>query len=149
MKAEEKAEQARIRREERAADREFSEMLKRKELAQQEENERRPMRPAQGCRTPAGFDAPEACSAKYLRKVFMRFYRRIGTLLVAAALARPGGMRSQQKIYIPVISKGFQHQFWQAVKKGAEAGGRASTTSRSPSRGRPPKPTSSPRYRCS
>lgn len=25
-----------------------------------------------------------------------------------------------QDIYIPVISKGFQHQFWQAVKKGAE-----------------------------
>jgi ribose transport system substrate-binding protein len=25
------------------------------------------------------------------------------------------------KPYIPVISKGFQHQFWQAVKKGAEA----------------------------
>ena len=24
------------------------------------------------------------------------------------------------KIYIPVISKGFQHQFWQAVKQGAE-----------------------------
>jgi ribose transport system substrate-binding protein len=24
------------------------------------------------------------------------------------------------KIYIPVISKGFQHQFWQAVKAGAE-----------------------------
>jgi ribose transport system permease protein len=40
MKAEEKAEQARIRAEERAADHEFSEMLKRKELAQQEENER-------------------------------------------------------------------------------------------------------------
>jgi len=25
-----------------------------------------------------------------------------------------------EKIYIPVISKGFQHQFWQAVKAGAE-----------------------------
>ncbi|HYW83818.1 MAG: ABC transporter permease [Spirochaetia bacterium] len=42
MKAEEKAEQARIRAEERAADHEFSEMLRRKELAQQEENERQP-----------------------------------------------------------------------------------------------------------
>jgi ribose transport system permease protein len=40
MKAEEKAEQARIRAEEKAADHEFSEMLRRKELAQQEENER-------------------------------------------------------------------------------------------------------------
>jgi len=27
---------------------------------------------------------------------------------------------SKDKIYIPVISKGFQHQFWQAVKIGAE-----------------------------
>ena len=27
---------------------------------------------------------------------------------------------SAQDIYIPVISKGFQHQFWQAVKAGAE-----------------------------
>ena len=25
-----------------------------------------------------------------------------------------------QEIYIPLISKGFQHQFWQAVKSGAE-----------------------------
>jgi ribose transport system substrate-binding protein len=27
---------------------------------------------------------------------------------------------AQEKMYIPVISKGFQHQFWQAVKQGAE-----------------------------
>jgi ribose transport system substrate-binding protein len=27
---------------------------------------------------------------------------------------------AQKEIYIPVISKGFQHQFWQAVKAGAE-----------------------------
>ena len=27
---------------------------------------------------------------------------------------------STEKMYIPVISKGFQHQFWQAVKQGAE-----------------------------
>ena len=25
-----------------------------------------------------------------------------------------------EKLYIPVISKGFQHQFWQAVKVGSE-----------------------------
>jgi len=25
-----------------------------------------------------------------------------------------------QEIYIPLVSKGFQHQFWQAVKSGAE-----------------------------
>jgi len=40
MKADEKSEQARIRAEERAADREFAEMIKRKELAQEEEAER-------------------------------------------------------------------------------------------------------------
>ena len=27
---------------------------------------------------------------------------------------------SAQQIYIPLISKGFQHQFWQAVKQGAD-----------------------------
>jgi ribose transport system substrate-binding protein len=27
---------------------------------------------------------------------------------------------SEQEVYIPVISKGFQHQFWQAVRQGAE-----------------------------
>lgn len=27
---------------------------------------------------------------------------------------------ADKKLYIPIISKGFQHQFWQAVKKGAE-----------------------------
>ncbi|RED64804.1 ABC transporter substrate-binding protein [Cohnella lupini] len=27
---------------------------------------------------------------------------------------------STEKLYIPIISKGFQHQFWQAVKMGAE-----------------------------
>ena len=42
MKAEEKAELDRIHAEERAADHEFSEMLRRKELAQLEENERQP-----------------------------------------------------------------------------------------------------------
>src|SRR5580658_5636841 len=28
-------------------------------------------------------------------------------------------------VYIPLISKGFQHQFWQAVKAGAEAQAKA------------------------
>ncbi len=57
---------------------------------------------------------------------------RKGVLLMAAAalfvaLALPafasgGGEQAAQggKMYIPVISKGFQHQFWQTVKKGAE-----------------------------
>jgi len=40
-------------------------------------------------------------------------------LMVAALIAGCGGKKSG-KPYIPVISKGFQHQFWQAVKQGAE-----------------------------
>ena len=42
-------------------------------------------------------------------------------LITAAALAlqRPPPAKAAQP-YIPVISKGFQHQFWQAVKLGAE-----------------------------
>lgn len=41
----------------------------------------------------------------------------------ASPTAAPPTAAAQQaagKMYIPVISKGFQHQFWQAVKKGAE-----------------------------
>ena len=37
----------------------------------------------------------------------------VGWGVAAAAMA-------QQQTYIPLISKGFQHQFWQAVKSGAE-----------------------------
>lgn len=59
----------------------------------------------------------------------------VGTLLVASLIggcaqkpanpapspsATPGNTATTNKIYIPVISKGFQHQFWQAVKSGAE-----------------------------
>jgi ribose transport system substrate-binding protein len=34
--------------------------------------------------------------------------------------ASPAGGGAAGKTYIPIVSKGFQHQFWQAVKKGAE-----------------------------
>ncbi len=37
------------------------------------------------------------------------------TLVVTAPVAL-----AQEEIYIPLISKGFQHQFWQAVKSGAD-----------------------------
>jgi ribose transport system substrate-binding protein len=37
-----------------------------------------------------------------------------------AAPAEPQQPAASEKVYIPVISKGFQHQFWQAVKKGSE-----------------------------
>ncbi|MDZ4312718.1 MAG: ABC transporter substrate-binding protein [Cypionkella sp.] len=45
--------------------------------------------------------------------------------LVAAAvagslLATTGAAFAQDKLYIPLVSKGFQHQFWQAVKAGAD-----------------------------
>lgn len=39
-----------------------------------------------------------------------------GAAASGSAAASAGG----EKPYIPIVSKGFQHQFWQAVKKGAE-----------------------------
>lgn len=41
----------------------------------------------------------------------------LATLASAALFALPA---AAQQAYIPLISKGFQHQFWQAVKAGAE-----------------------------
>ena len=39
----------------------------------------------------------------------------------AATLAAPASMATAaDEMYIPLVSKGFQHQFWQAVKSGAE-----------------------------
>ncbi|WP_376768672.1 ABC transporter substrate-binding protein [Paenibacillus foliorum] len=44
-----------------------------------------------------------------------------GTTAPAPAAPAPApDAKKTDKIYIPVISKGFQHQFWQAVKQGAE-----------------------------
>jgi len=40
--------------------------------------------------------------------------------IVAASALWFGGRSARAETYIPVISKGFQHQFWQAVKLGAE-----------------------------
>jgi len=40
---------------------------------------------------------------------------------LAFALAASGASPAlAQEVYIPLVSKGFQHQFWQAVKSGAE-----------------------------
>ena len=50
----------------------------------------------------------------------MSFVKRIAVLVVGAALLVAVTGCAPKKIYIPVISKGFQHQFWQAVKQGAE-----------------------------
>ncbi len=55
----------------------------------------------------------------------MKVLGRRGVLLLVTAalllgLALPAAAQAGGKIYIPVISKGFQHQFWQTVKSGAE-----------------------------
>ncbi len=41
----------------------------------------------------------------------------------APAAAEPAPFPADAKPYIPIVSKGFQHQFWQAVKLGAEQKG--------------------------
>jgi ribose transport system substrate-binding protein len=56
--------------------------------------------------------------------------RRFGAALAAAAMTLTvaacggngggGGAGGSDQPYIAIVSKGFQHQFWQAVKKGAE-----------------------------
>jgi ribose transport system substrate-binding protein len=48
--------------------------------------------------------------------------RIIGALIGASALAVAASPVFADQPYIPLISKGFQHQFWQAVKAGAEQG---------------------------
>lgn len=44
----------------------------------------------------------------------------LGAISAAALMASTSGAFAQDKLYIPMISKGFQHQFWQAVKMGAD-----------------------------
>jgi len=47
--------------------------------------------------------------------------RNFISLVAATALLTTGSVASAtDEIYIPMISKGFQHQFWQAVKSGAD-----------------------------
>jgi ribose transport system substrate-binding protein len=48
----------------------------------------------------------------------MKNKRAISMLIAALLLLSASGVFAQQ-YYIPLISKGFQHQFWQAVKEGA------------------------------
>ena len=45
---------------------------------------------------------------------------QICAVIGAAALVGLAGVSRADETYIPLISKGFQHQFWQAVKLGAE-----------------------------
>jgi len=49
----------------------------------------------------------------------------ISALLGATALVGLTGVAHADDVYIPLISKGFQHQFWQAVKLGAENSAKA------------------------
>lgn len=44
----------------------------------------------------------------------------LGAISAAALMASTSGAFAEGKLYIPMISKGFQHQFWQAVKMGAD-----------------------------
>ena len=46
--------------------------------------------------------------------------RTLLSLAAATAALTFAGAASAQEVYIPLVSKGFQHQFWQAVKSGAE-----------------------------
>ncbi|WP_432730291.1 ABC transporter substrate-binding protein [Variovorax sp. W6] len=50
----------------------------------------------------------------------------VACTLGAALIGLSGLAQAQQaqEIYIPLVSKGFQHQFWQAVKSGAEQAGK-------------------------
>ena len=41
-------------------------------------------------------------------------------LLVIGAMIASCAPKEEEALYIPVISKGFQHAFWLAVEKGAE-----------------------------
>jgi ribose transport system substrate-binding protein len=50
----------------------------------------------------------------------MKMMREAVKLIAVAALIAGAPMAKAAEPYIPVISKGFQHQFWQAVKMGAE-----------------------------
>ena len=53
------------------------------------------------------------------------FTRRtlLGTVAALSLMTGATGAFAQDKLYVPLISKGFQHQFWQAVKVGADKAG--------------------------
>ncbi len=54
------------------------------------------------------------------------FTRRtlLGAVAAVSLLAGATGAGAADKLYVPLISKGFQHQFWQAVKAGADKAGK-------------------------
>jgi len=56
--------------------------------------------------------------------MFSKHVLSIAAGLALALGASTAAMAQQQQVYIPLVSKGFQHQFWQAVKSGAEQAGK-------------------------
>lgn len=44
----------------------------------------------------------------------------IGLISAASIMATSSLVKADDQLYIPLVSKGFQHQFWQAVKQGAD-----------------------------
>nr|WP_311764905.1 ABC transporter substrate-binding protein [Paenibacillus agricola] len=60
-----------------------------------------------------------ACGTNKTEEVGKSAVPAVAPAPAATAPAAPDAKKAD-KMYIPVISKGFQHQFWQAVKLGAE-----------------------------
>ena len=54
----------------------------------------------------------------------MNLNKKVLSLAVGLGLGLSVGYASAEEVYIPLISKGFQHQFWQAVKAGADQAGK-------------------------
>ena len=54
----------------------------------------------------------------------MNLKKKVLSLALGLGLGMSFGYASAEEVYIPLISKGFQHQFWQAVKAGADQAGK-------------------------
>jgi len=54
----------------------------------------------------------------------MNLKKNVLSLALGLGLGLSVGYVSAEEVYIPLISKGFQHQFWQAVKAGADQAGK-------------------------
>ena len=55
----------------------------------------------------------------------MNLKRKMLSLAIGLSLGLTVGVASAaDEVYIPLVSKGFQHQFWQAVKSGADQAGK-------------------------
>src|ERR1700742_2266948 len=61
----------------------------------------------------------------FLKEETPMLNRRILGAAAACALIAAVSAAHADETYIPLVSKGFQHQFWQAVKAGAEQAAKA------------------------